>query len=362
MAPTLDGNVGANSKAIKLKMATFVHGLSGGVVVGRSLREMVWHDRLPVATAGSAEVKCELKFVYQRTTFAAELIVKERIEGTAHGARRRLDIRIVDEATKATFEAEDEWAADCIRRAAAPTSARAGSRPARPPPKMAFIPWDKIHVWIGGEDQGTLNGLRRIAGGVQSSDEADLKSSHKKGSHAKKVRPALDDQVEEESEGEDEAAEEWCTLEDIMKGEAEEDSSAAVGESEEQQLREEAAAEDENEVSSEASAAVGGQDRVMEAESEWARINAKEVRVFGRPFLGFGVRGSSASQSIRDLTLSTLTMWHIKAFAVVKRGEWDGVPVAIKSINKLKKGQYAKGIQRELAVWWYAISPLGVVD
>jgi hypothetical protein len=50
-----------------------------------------------------------------------------------------------------------------------------------------------------------------------------------------------------------------------------------------------------------------------------------------------------------------------QAFATVKRGEWMGIPVAIKSINKLKKGQYARGVQRELQMWWYELESCCII-
>ncbi len=43
----------------------------------------------------------------------------------------------------------------------------------------------------------------------------------------------------------------------------------------------------------------------------------------------------------------------VSAFATVKQAQWMGVPVALKSINKLKKNLYNKhNLQRELEVWW----------
>jgi len=84
------------------------------------------------------------------------------------------------------------------------------------------------------------------------------------------------------------------------------------------------------EVSSIAAASEGegeGASAVVD-DSTWMKVDAREVRVFGRPFLGFG------------------------SFATVRRGQWMGVPVAVKFINKQKKGQYVRGLKRELKMWW----------
>jgi hypothetical protein len=166
----------------------------------------------------------------------------------------------------------------------------------------------------------------------------------------------------EESDEDDEG--EWHTLDQIMKGEEEEvDVDAAeAGEQGEAEAGELAAAGDgevtsEGHQGTETTEVVGG--GVVEAGSDWAAINGNEVRVFGKPFLGFGVRVVCHACPVRVCvcvcvvcrTDGGLVGW--QAFATVKRGEWMGIPVAIKSINKLKKGQYARGVQRELQMWWY---------
>lgn len=306
----------AKAQVVRVPTVAFVS--VSNLVVGRSLSELIRNGRLTY--------DCTLRFAdHQRTVHVAALIVEERKEETPRGIKRVLDVKLLDRTTQTHFANEEEWATDCLRRKCK---------------KLAFIVWDKIHAWTSDDqDLGSLNDLRRISPHSEDCESAPAKSLGRRRVAAKdpehehnEASLGLGEESDEDDEGE------WHTLDQIMKGEEEEVDVDAVeaGEQGEAEAGELAAAGDgevtsEGHQGTETTDVVGG--GVVEAGSDWAAINGNEVRVFGRPFLGFG------------------------AFATVKRGEWMGIPVAIKSINKLKKGQYARGVQRELQMWWPARHP-----
>jgi hypothetical protein len=230
------------------------------LVVGRSLGELIRNGRLTD--------ECKLRFVDRREVHTASLVVVERREETPRGTRRTLDIKIVDGATKSEFANEEAWAADCQQRKGK---------------KLAFLAWDKIHAWTSdGEDLGSLNDLRRSSSSPRQPEPPSL------------VYRECEEDEDEDDEGN------WHTLNEIMKGEdvAVADEEAMLDEQGRRADAEEpAAADDGSEVSGNNVCGgdgevneVGGRSAVGGESNEWAAINGNEVRVFGRPFLGFGVR------------------------------------------------------------------------
>lgn len=284
---------------------TFASGAD--VVVGRSLRQLARHGRLPttgpsVSSAGGRESdrsRLQLRFVHQRVTHSADLFIEDRLEETPRGVRPAMEVRLVDTDTEAAFACEDEWTAACLlRQQQAQTLTSRGGRAKRAPPKAAFVTWDKIHAWAGDEELGSLNDLRRIAAGDPSAHAA---AGGRPAAAGKRGRGAaagdvavLGQESDDDDEDDGEGAEDWRSLDDVMRGEEEEATPgcSADDQDEERQRREEAAVEDYYlEVSSEA--AVGGRGAAVPVEpglaGEWSGIDAKEVHVFGRPVLGFGV-------------------------------------------------------------------------
>lgn len=261
-------------KAQVVRVPTVAFVSVSNLVVGRSLSELIRNGRLTD--------DCTLRFAdHQRTVHVAALIVEERKEETPRGIKRVLDVKLLDRTTQTHFANEEEWATDCLQRKGK---------------KLAFIVWDKIHAWTSDDqDLGSLNDLRRIS--PHSEDDTES-SAPAKSLGRRRVAAAKDPEHEhneaslglgEESDEDDEG--EWHTLDQIMKGEEEEVDAVEAGE---QGEAGELAAAGDGEVTSEGhqgteTTDVGG-GGVVEAGSDWAAINGNEVRVFGKPFLGFGVR------------------------------------------------------------------------
>jgi len=264
-----------DSRSALRPIPTATYALASEVILGMSLAELL--------RCGRITQECSLRFTDQRTVHTAHLAIEgEPRLGT------KFSYKVVDGSSKEQFKSETEWAHECLRRR--------GRR-------IPFSPWNSIRVWINDRDLGSLNELRIVnaargsAGVVPPEglcthhDEKENREKEDASSRGGARRAGGgghddgggggggdDDESEEEDEGE------WRTLDEIMRNVANEEEE---GEEEAPPLE----GAQQCEVSSIAAASEGegeGASAVVD-DSTWMKVDAREVRVFGRPFLGFGV-------------------------------------------------------------------------
>ncbi len=277
---------------------------------------------------GGLSDQSELRFGYLQEAHLASLQVIKKGNGG------NVVIKIIDQETGEEFDKEREWMDTCVQR----TSMKRKGPNAKS--KARFNPLDKIHVFEQGKDMGSLRHVYATCEQQKESAEMTSESStsedeeqSNRGEKSRARQSAISRKETDISCAEEEGS--WESLECLMNAFSEEEVSEEVEDSDAQ--------EEQNSIN---------------AVRPWNQLNAAEIK--GRfcllnslPSWMDASKPSVLMPFFFDVLVYGKPLLGVGAFAVVKRAQWMGVPVALKSINKLKKNLYNKhNLQRELEVWW----------